>query len=177
MEELNKVSSVYLSIGSNLGDRFLNIQQTIELIEETIGDVITCSSLYENPPLGFEAEELFYNCCLVLQTTLTPEEVLIKTQQIEKQIGRKKKTDLCYESRLIDIDILYFDQLIYTSDKIIIPHLKLSERKFVLVPMKEIAADFIDPKLNLSITELVEKCLDNSVLVKTTKSLKLKITQ
>ncbi|MCE2743480.1 MAG: 2-amino-4-hydroxy-6-hydroxymethyldihydropteridine diphosphokinase [Fluviicola sp.] len=177
MEELNKDSTVFLSIGSNLGNRFLNIQNAIEQIEETIGKVTICSSIYENPPLDFEAEELFYNCCLELQTSLTIEEVLFKTQQIENKIGRKNKTALAYESRLIDIDILYFEKIIYTSDKIIIPHLKLSERKFVLVPMKEIAADFIDPKLNLSITELVEKCIDNSVLVKTTKSLKLKITQ
>ncbi len=177
MEELKKKSIVYLSIGSNLGDRFLNIQNAIELIDETIGDVNSCSSIYENPPVDFEAEELFYNCCLSLKTNLTIDEILNKSQAIENKIGRTKKQISGYESRLIDIDILYFDQLIYSSDKINIPHLKLSERKFVLIPLKEIAADFIDPKLNLSITELIEKCLDNSVLVKTTKSLKLKITQ
>jgi hypothetical protein len=102
---------------------------------------------------------------------------LIKTQAIENQIGRKKNHVSVYESRLIDIDIIYFDDLVYSSEKIIVPHVKLYERKFVLEPMKEIAMDFVDPKLNLSIMELLEKCLDNSVLVKTIKSLKLKITQ
>ncbi len=177
MEELKKESIVYLSIGSNLGDRFLNIQHAINLIEETIGIILNCSTIYENPPIDFDADDLFYNCCLELKTNLSVEEVLIKTQAIENQIGRKKKLISGYESRLIDIDIIYFEQIIYSTDKIIIPHLKLSERKFVLIPLKEIAADFIDPRLNLSIKELVEKCLDNSVLVKTTKSLKLKITQ
>ena len=177
MEELKKKSIVYLSLGSNLGDRFLNIQNAIDLIEETIGIILICSSIYENPPIDFEADDLFYNCCLKLKTNLSVEEVLIKTQAIENKIGRKKKLISGYESRLIDIDILYFDRLIHSTDKIIIPHLKLSERKFVLIPLKEIARDFIDPKLNLSIMKLVEKCLDNSVLVKTTKSLKLKITQ
>ena len=177
MEKLKKESTIHLSIGSNLGDRFLNIQNAIELIEESIGSIVNCSSIYENPPIEFEAEELFYNCCLSLKTNLTIEELIIKTQAIENQIGRKKNLVSVYESRLIDIDIIYFDNLIYSSEKIIVPHVKLYERKFVLEPMKEIAMDLIDPKLNLSILELLEKCLDNSVLVKTTKSLKLKITQ
>lgn len=133
-------------MGSNLGDRRMNIIRAIELIGERVGRVTQCSSLIETEPWGFESENNFLNGVILCETTLTPRQVLRKTQKIERDLGRIKKTNSqrstvncqLYSDRPIDIDILLYDDLIVDEPDLKIPHPLMQEREFVMIPLKEI---------------------------------------
>ncbi|MBR5930119.1 MAG: 2-amino-4-hydroxy-6-hydroxymethyldihydropteridine diphosphokinase [Prevotella sp.] len=134
---------VFLGLGSNLGDRQANIERAIELISERVGEVIRRSSLIETEPWGFESENKFLNGVILCETTLTPRQVLRKTQKIERDMGRKKKTSPTAKSRIysdrgIDIDILLYDDLTVDEPDLKIPHPLMQERDFVMIPLKEI---------------------------------------
>ena len=130
---------VYLGLGSNIGARHEMIEKAIELIAEQVGDIVLQSALYETEPWGFSSENLFINGAVACQTTLTPLEVLQKTQTIEKQLGRTHKTKNGeYEDRVIDIDILLYDDLHVNEPDLVIPHPHMNERQFVLQPLSEI---------------------------------------
>ena len=130
---------VFLGLGSNLGERQANIERAIELISERVGEVIRRSSLIETEPWGFESENKFLNGVILCETTLTPRQVLRKTQKIERDMGRKKKTSsLQYSDRPIDIDILLYDNLTVDEPDLKIPHPRMQEREFVMIPLKEI---------------------------------------
>ena len=134
---------VFLGLGSNLGDRQANIERAIELISERVGEVIRRSSLIETEPWGFESENKFLNGVILCETTLTPRQVLRKTQKIERDMGRKKKTapsakSRIYSDRPIDIDILLYDDLTVDEPDLKIPHPLMQERDFVMIPLKEI---------------------------------------
>jgi len=130
---------VFLGLGSNLGERQANIERAIELISERVGEVIRRSSLIETEPWGFESENKFLNGVILCETTLTPRQVLRKTQKIERDMGRKKKTSsLQYSDRPIDIDILLYDDLMVDEPDLKIPHPRMQEREFVMIPLKEI---------------------------------------
>lgn len=130
---------VFLGLGSNLGDRQANIDRAIELISERVGEVIRRSSLIETEPWGFESENKFLNGVILCETTLTPRQVLRKTQKIERDMGRKKKTNShLYTDRPIDIDILLYDDLTVDEPDLKIPHPLMQEREFVMIPLKEI---------------------------------------
>jgi deoxyguanosine kinase len=157
----------YLSIGSNEGDRLENISKSIQLINKLLGEIISLSSIYENPPLGFEAELNFYNLCIAINTSLNPFELLDQLKNIEKEIGRKSKShEGVYTSRCIDIDILFFEETIIDSIELSIPHMHLNNRRFVLEPMNEISGEFIDPRTGFPISILLEQCEDKSQLIK-----------
>ena len=159
--------NVYLSIGSNEGDRLKNISISFDLIKEKVGIVLLVSSIYENPPLGFEAELEFYNLCVAISTNLRPEELLFQLQQIEIEIGRDKKSiNGNYSSRCIDLDILFYDDLILNSESLIIPHIHFKSRRFVLEPLAEISTNLVDPVSKKSIRELLERCTDESSLIR-----------
>ena len=135
---------VYLGLGSNLGDKQENIRQAIELIGERVGEVIRQSSLIETEPWGFESENQFLNGVILVETTLTPRQLLRATQQIERELGRKKKTfhsslfTLHYSDRPIDIDILLYDDLTVDEPDLKIPHPLMHKRDFVMIPLREI---------------------------------------
>ena len=130
---------VFLGLGSNLGDRQANIERAIELISERVGEVIRRSSLIETEPWGFDSENKFLNGVILCETTLTPRQVLRKTQKIERDMGRKKKTSsLQYSDRPIDIDILLYDNLTVDEPDLKIPHPRMQDREFVMIPLKEI---------------------------------------
>ena len=130
---------VFLGLGSNLGERQANIERAIELISERVGEVIRRSSLIETEPWGFESEKKFLNSVILCETTFTPRQVLRKTQKIERDMGRKKKTSsLQYSDRPIDIDILLYDDLTVDEPDLKIPHPLMQERDFVMIPLKEI---------------------------------------
>lgn len=174
MEELNSNSSlVYLSLGSNLGDRLQNLQLAIDLIKKEAGEILSVSSVYETPPLGFNSDDLFYNICVSLNTQFRPEELLQILLDIEIQLGRTVKTKLdnvipVYSSRTIDIDIIFFNNLVLTTSQLTIPHPLFKHRKFVLAPLNEIASNHKDPLSNLKIGELLAICKDPSFLYKLT---------
>ena len=139
MSEGRTKHRVFLGLGSNLGDRQANIERAIELISERVGEVIRRSSLIETEPWGFESENKFLNGVILCETTLTPRQVLRKTQKIERDMGRKKKTSsLQYSDRPIDIDILLYDDLTVDEPDLKIPHPRMQEREFVMIPLKEI---------------------------------------
>jgi len=129
---------VYLGLGSNLGERKELIQKAIALIGERIGTVTRQSSLIETEPWGFESSHKFLNGVILCETALTPREVLKGTQQIERELGRKKKTTLTYKDRPIDIDILLYDDLKVDEPDLKIPHPLMHQRDFVMIPLKEI---------------------------------------
>ncbi len=131
---------MFLGLGSNLGNRQANIERAIELISERVGEVIRRSSLIETEPWGFESENIFLNGVILCETTLTPRQVLRKTQKIERDMGRKKKTVNCqlYSDRPIDIDILLYDDLTVDEPDLKIPHPLMQERDFVMIPLQEL---------------------------------------
>lgn len=137
----------YLSLGANIGNREQTIHQALQMIEQQIGHVLRCSSFYYSAPCGFTSEHEFCNICCALETNMEAKEVLIYTQQIEKQLGRNYKSDHhsahpIYRDRTIDIDlILVFDEqreLIISTPTLTIPHPHYKERDFVTIPLAEI---------------------------------------
>ena len=130
---------VYLSLGSNLGDRKDNLAQAIRLIGERVGEVLRKSSFLETQPWGFESDNLFVNACVLCETTLTPRQVLRATQKIERELGRTHKSvNGHYADRLMDIDILLYDDLRVDEPDLQIPHPLMLERDFVMIPLGEI---------------------------------------
>ena len=137
---------VYLSLGSNLGDKRKNIRLAIEKIGEQVGEVVRQSALYETEPWGFESENRFVNAAVKVMTELSPMEVLRATQQIERELGRRKKSQSpntqhplpVYHDRPIDIDILLYDDWIVDEPELRIPHPLMYKRDFVMIPLREI---------------------------------------
>ena len=158
------MSKVYFSIGSNKGNRSGLINEAIDKIDIIIGKVVLKSSIYETKSWGFNSNN-FYNICILLESTLTPELILNKILTIEKDMGRFKTTDQ-YSDRCIDIDILFFDNMIVNSKSLEIPHPRIQLRKFVLTPMLELTPDLIHPILNKSIRQLELECVDKDQPVK-----------
>lgn len=130
---------VYLSLGSNLGDRTLHLNTALHLIGERLGEVLRTSSYIETEPVGFLSDNKFLNAACLISTSYSPEECLIKTQQIERDMGRtEKSSDGIYHDRIIDIDILTYDDLHIENEQLTIPHPKMHERDFVMIPLKQI---------------------------------------
>ena len=137
---------VFLGIGTNLGDRESNLKKAIALIKENIGPVIKSSSVYETEPWGFQSNDYFLNMVLEVKTDLKPSGLLGRVLMIEASMGRLRNAE-GYTSRLIDIDILFYGKRKFSGKALLIPHPKLHERKFVLIPLCEIAPEFIHPVL------------------------------
>ena len=161
---LKIMSKVYLSIGSNKGNRSLLINKAIDEIEKKVGIIISRSSIYQSKSWGFDSND-FYNLCLLIDTDIMPKSLLINLKKIEKSMGRED-VDGSYSDRLIDIDILFYDNITTDSEDLKIPHPKIEIRKFVLVPMLEIADDYVHPILNKTIKELHNDCSDQDIPLK-----------
>ena len=158
------MSKVYLSIGSNKGNRSVLINKAIDEIEKKVGIIISRSSIYQSKSWGFDSND-FYNLCLLIDTDIMPKSLLINLKRIEKSMGRED-VDGSYSDRLIDIDILFYDNITTDSEDLKIPHPKIEIRKFVLVPMLEIADDYVHPILNKTIQELDNDCSDQDIPLK-----------
>ena len=154
---------VYLSLGSNIGDRQLFLQLAIGLITYRIGEVKQVSSIVETPAWGFEGDA-FYNACLSLETALSPQKVLEELLTIEKILGRKRKRTKEYQARNIDLDILLFGEEIIHSHNLSIPHPRMEKRNFVLAPLAEIAPDTLHPILNKSLEQLYLETEDTALI-------------
>lgn len=149
-------------IGSNQGQRELTISQSIKMLAERCGEVFLLSSLYETEPWGFIAEQNFLNQVVALDTEMNPYDLLRELLMIEKELGRKRHDVEGYESRPIDLDILYYDDMIINDDDLILPHPRLHKRRFALMPLCDIAADFIHPVFKRSNRKLLNECEDIS---------------
>ena len=155
------VHSYYLSIGSNLGDRLNHLQFGVNELQP-LGLIEKISCIYETEAIGFETDNLFLNACLILRTRLSPEELLIKIHTIESAAGRVRIGDGKYHSRPLDIDIIFFNQDVFQSENLTIPHPKYAERKFVLLPLNDLSENLTDPVSKTSIKTLINDCLDLS---------------
>ena len=138
---------VFLSLGSNLGDKEENIRKAISLIGEKVGEVLRQSSLIETEPWGYESENKFLNGVILVETSFTPRQLLRATQKIERHLGRNRKSldpniqtsaSSKYSDRPIDIDILLYDDIILDEPDLKIPHPLMQERDFVMKPLKEV---------------------------------------
>ena len=156
---------VFLGIGTNLGEREENLGKAIKLIEEHIGNITEESSVYETEPWGFKSETSFFNMVIKVETNLTPSGLLGRILMIEAMMGRLREGQ-GYKSRIIDIDILFFGSRIFENKILKIPHPRIQERRFVLVPLSEIAGDLIHPVFKKSIQELLQECKDKSKVLK-----------
>jgi len=158
------MSKVILSIGSNLGDRTKNLLSAASLIDQNIGTIIKCSSVYETEPWGFNTDDQFLNQVLMIDTNDNPSEVMNKIIIIEESSGRIREAS-SYHSRNIDIDILFFDDMIISENNLQIPHPRLHLRNFTMIPLAEIAADFMHPVLGEKLIALAKKCEDRKKVV------------
>src|SRR4051812_7316366 len=152
---------VVLSIGSNQGNRLANIESCIALIHQEVGTVIQVSKLYETPAWGFESDA-FYNCALLLHSTLSAQKILNQVLKVEKQLGRIRSSQEGYQSRIIDIDLIVFDNEIIESEKLTVPHPLMQNRNFVLLPMQDLKLDWKHPILHKTISELSAITPDDS---------------
>jgi 2-amino-4-hydroxy-6-hydroxymethyldihydropteridine diphosphokinase len=152
------MNEVFILLGGNLEDKSKIFEETRILISERIGMVTKLSSVYVTEPWGFESEQ-FWNQALIAITKLNPYEVLLQTQTIEKMMGRVKKSDH-YEARVMDIDLLFYNDLVLNTSELTLPHPKMGDRKFVLIPLNEIASDKYHPVSGLMVKEMLSLCTD-----------------
>jgi 2-amino-4-hydroxy-6-hydroxymethyldihydropteridine diphosphokinase len=156
--------SAYLGLGSNLGMKEENLNLAISKIENEIGQISKKSSIYETEAWGVEKQNNYYNMVLEIKTKLLPLKLIEKVLEIEKELGRVREKK--WDSRIIDIDILLYENFILSTDHLHIPHLFLEKRNFVLEPLNEIIPNFIHPKLRKSIAQLSSQSLDKNWIKK-----------
>ena len=155
----SNLQTVYLLLGSNLGNSKEILDKAIELIGHRIGIIVSQSNNYETKPWGVTDQPNFLNLALVVHTKLKPLEILEQTQFIENQLGRIRKEK--WGARLIDIDIIFYENEIMDEKNLKIPHPLMQERDFVLIPLAEIAPDFVHPVLGKTVLELRDILLSN----------------
>ncbi|MDH5476214.1 MAG: 2-amino-4-hydroxy-6-hydroxymethyldihydropteridine diphosphokinase [Cyclobacteriaceae bacterium] len=153
------IEGIYLLLGSNLGDKLSYLSQAIEKIEKTIGRVKNVSSVYETAAWGKEDQPTFYNQVIEIKSSLGYIEILKGILAIEQEIGRKRKEK--WGARIIDIDLLYFGTEIFTNHELVLPHPEIQNRRFTLIPLCEIAQNFIHPVLKVTHQQLLEQCNDS----------------
>ncbi len=151
-------------LGGNLGDRVKNLAEAKLQIANTVGTVVYESAIYESEPWGFEDENQFLNQLVIVQTTLSPTNLLSKIKAIEADLGRTE-SKIQWSSRIIDIDILFYEKSIVKDDNLTIPHPRIDERRFVLEPLLESDPEFIHPLTKKSVRELYSECTDQSRVV------------
>jgi 2-amino-4-hydroxy-6-hydroxymethyldihydropteridine diphosphokinase len=155
------MNSVYIGLGTNLGDRKQNLIEAQTLLRQT---VVRASSYFDTEPVGFLDQPWFLNQVIEIETNLLPAKLLLRCMEVERKMGRERKVPK--GPRVIDLDILFYGNLIVNEPDLIIPHPAIPERKFVLDPMNEIAQDFVHPALRKSISQLLQECPDQSVTIR-----------
>jgi 2-amino-4-hydroxy-6-hydroxymethyldihydropteridine diphosphokinase len=148
----------YLLIGGNLGNRSANLQKAIQLIEQNCGQVVQSSAIYETAAWGFTDQPAFYNQALKIETKYTADKLMELLLLIEQEMGRTRTIKL--GPRTIDLDMLFFNQAVLNTDLLTLPHPALTQRRFVLLPLTEIAPNFIHPIFHKTIEQLLNECPD-----------------
>jgi len=161
--EKDKMNKSFLSLGSNLGDRLSYLKKAVDLFGKSEDvNIIKISSIYETEPIGYKEQPNFLNLVVEIETEIGPEDLLKRCKEIESCLGRIKREK--WREREIDIDIIFYNNLIIEKDYIVIPHKELYNRKFVLLPLCEIDPDFICPKTKKSVKTLLSSCNDASII-------------
>ena len=154
------MAKVYLGLGTNLGDKEQNLRDAVQKIEEQVGKIVSLSAFYVTAPWGFSSDNSFLNAAVCVETKLSPLEVLQETQMIEKELGRTQKSvNRMYSDRLIDIDLLLYEDLVLSvisasGVELTLPHQLMTERDFVMKPLAEIAPGLVHPVLGKTMKEL-----------------------
>ena len=162
---MDKTQRAHISIGSNLGEKKMNLQKAIFLISDTLGTVAKISPIYQSPSWGFESDD-FLNACIELKTSFAPNDLLSGLMHIEKSLGRERTNTQTYQSRIIDIDIIYYGNTIIKEEHLTVPHPRMAERRFVLKPLSDIVPQFYHPVLKKDSRNLLQQCRDKSELSK-----------
>lgn len=149
------MATAFLGLGTNIGNKRKNLITAAALLAERAGDILALSSFYESSPWGFHTENMFLNAALKLITDLSPEELLLTTEAIEREMGRTTKSNGSYHDRIIDIDILLYDDITLRTASLTIPHPLMHLRQFVLLPLAEIAPDAVHPIIKTPVSELL----------------------
>jgi len=158
-------ATVFLGLGSDMGERRNNLKTALAVIDEKAGSISASSSVYETEPWGFRTDSVFLNMAVRIETGLDPSDLLTALLAIEKSMGRIRGKE-GYSSRIIDIDILFYNDLVIESHNLVIPHPLLHSRRFVLAPLAEIAPDYVHPVFKKSILSLLASCTDTSKVVR-----------
>lgn len=167
MQKKEKMPRSYVLFGSNQGDKTVLLERACELINNRCGEVTRRSSLYDSEPWGFDSEEWFLNALLEVETWRDPDTLMEDLLDIEKELGRERHPEVeGYTSRTADLDILYYGDEVICTDRVTVPHPRLHERRFALMPLCELVPGFIHPVFGLSQEALLKKCTDTSLVVK-----------
>ena len=153
----------HIALGSNKGDKLKNLQDAVDAIHKRIGNINLISKVYKSAAFGFESDD-FLNCCLVLESYLEPQNVLDVLLDIEIALGRTRTKINTYEARTIDLDIVFAEDKIISTESLQLPHPEMQKRKFVLQPLNDIASKIKHPKLDKIVSVLLDECEDESVL-------------
>ena len=151
------MAEIYLGLGTNLGDKEANLDMAMEEIRKQVGEILSLSAYYITEPWGFDSKNAFLNAVCKISTSLSPLDVLLTTQSIEKDLGRMKKSvNGQYSDRPIDIDILLYNDIVLDSPNLTIPHPLMHKRTFVMEPLSEIAPELVHPVLHKSMKEILK---------------------
>lgn len=150
-------------LGTNMGERETLLKKAVSMMKESCGDVVAMSKIYETEPWGFQAENNFLNQVVMIETELKPHDLLKDLLSIEAILGRQRDENIVgYASRPMDLDILYYEDVVMNDDDLVLPHPRLHLRRFALLPLCDIAADFNHPKFNKTNRVLLQECDDTS---------------
>lgn len=156
-------SHSFVLLGTNMGDRESLLQDAITMMGESCGEIVARSKIYETEPWGFEAENNFLNQVVMIETELKPHDLLKELLSIEAVLGRQRQEGIVgYQSRPMDLDILYYDDFVVDDSDLILPHPRLHRRRFTLLPLCDIAPDFKHPVFDKTNRLLLEQCDDDS---------------
>ena len=158
-----RYNSLLLSVGGNIGDTAEQFGRLCRLLEERVGSVTAISPYYKTAPWGFASDHAFTNAAAEVLTTLAPLEILDATQEIERLLGRTRKSEKgVYHDRTIDIDLIAYNDMVISTERLTLPHPLMAQRRFVLQPLCDIAPDWVHPLLHRSVRQLLEECADKT---------------
>lgn len=158
---MSTIKNVVLSVGTNLGDRLKNLLEVKNLLQNQLGGTQQWSGIYETPAWGFQGEP-FYNAAILVKTSLDAFEILHSIRTIENQMGRQRNPSEGYASRIIDIDIILYENQIINTPELEVPHPRFTQRKFVLLPMQDLSWQWIHPQTQQNLQQILKECTDTS---------------